>query len=86
MRKCFKVTASGRKEVPFETLKTGDRFILEDGPPLETRVEKGDVCNIAESDAFLRAGTWTIQCREIEGTEGELRKHGINLEDHDAHA
>lgn len=75
MRKCYRITKSGRKLIFFESLRKGDRFILEDGPPPETRVEKGDVCNIAESDAFQKAGTWTIRCREIDGAEGELWKH-----------
>ena len=66
-RTTFKVTVAGRRVVDFSTLRKGDKFILQDDPPL-LAVEKGDVCNVAMSDAYLRDGIWTIECEEIEGS------------------
>ena len=65
-RTTFKVTVAGRRVVDFSTLRKGDKFILQDDGPLI--VEKGDVCNVAMSDAYLRGGIWTIDCEEIEGS------------------
>lgn len=63
-RTTFKVTAEGLLMVDFPTLRKGDKFVLQDSDPL-FGFEKGDVCNVALSDAYLRNDIWTIDCEEI---------------------
>ena len=78
-RTTFKVTVAGRRVVDFSTLRKGDKFILQDDDhPLA--VEKGNVCNVATSDAYLRGGIWTIDCEEIEGS-GKRIKRGSHPDD-----
>ena len=78
-RTTFKVTVAGRRVVDFSTLRKGDKFILQDDPhPLS--MEKGNVCNVATSDAYLRGGIWTIDCEEIEGS-GKRIKRGSHPDD-----
>jgi len=78
-RTTFKVTVAGRRVVGFSTLRKGDKFILQDDGHL-LGMEKGDVCNIATSDAYLRGGIWTIDCEEIEGS-GKRIKRGSHPDD-----
>ncbi len=78
-RTTFKVTVAGRRVVDFSTLRKGDKFILQDDDhPLS--MEKGNVCNVATSDAYLRGGIWTIDCEEIEGS-GKRIKRGSHPDD-----
>ena len=79
-RTTFKVTVAGRRVVDFSTLRKGDKFILQDDGPL-LAVEKGDVCNVATSDAYLRGGIWTIDCEEIEGSPVKRIKRGSQPDD-----
>jgi hypothetical protein len=72
-RTTFKVTVAGRRVVDFSTLRKGDKFILQDDDhPLS--MEKGNVCNVATSDAYLRGGIWTIDCEEIEGSVKRIKR------------
>lgn len=79
-RTTFKVTVAGRRVVDFSTLRKGDKFILQDDDPL-LGMEKGDVCNVATSDAYLRDGFWTIDCEEIEGSPVKRIKRGSHPDD-----
>ena len=72
-RTTFKVTVAGRRVVDFSTLRKGDKFILQDDDPL-LGGEKGNVCNVATSDAYLRGGIWTIDCEEIEGSGKRIKR------------